>query len=182
MIWFTSDPHYWHKNVITYCNRPFGSVEDMNSGLIRNYNAVVQDTDTVYFLGDVIFGGSAKVSAILSELKGRKILVMGNHDRQNKAHKWSGLGFTEVMDSGWYAGFKLSHFPYRGDNHDARYFAEQLEDDGVSWLLHGHVHQSWKQNGRMINVGVDVWDYAPVSFETLLEMKARGYVPAEKQA
>ena len=55
------------------------------------------------------------------------------------------------------------HFPYEGDSHDEDRFTRWRPVDDGAWLLHGHVHTSWQVNGRQINVGVDVWDYAPVS-------------------
>lgn len=174
MIWFTSDPHYFHKNVIEYCGRPFMDVNHMNEMLIKKYNALVRPEDTCYFLGDVIFGGTLKAHEIISQLNGTKKLILGNHDKQNKAHKWLTLGFKVARDHEQIQLtpeilLNLSHFPYRGDNHDERKFPTQLEDDG-RWLLHGHVHNAWKTKGRMINVGVDVWDFNPVSINSIKEM------------
>lgn len=168
--WLTADPHYFHKNVIGFCERPFVDVEHMNHELIRRYNAEVGEYDTVYFLGDVIFGGVAKATEILSELRGTKHLIIGNHDVQNKAARWLKLGFATVEESGELEGFKLSHYPYLSEQPDARTFEAQLKDEG-GWLLHGHVHNFWKQRKRMINVGVDVWNYAPVNLRTLTAMR-----------
>src|ERR1700677_1793896 len=80
-VWFTSDPHFWHKNIIRLCNRPFSSVEEMHKQLIAHWNNVVSDEDTVYVLGDVFFCGAQKAHEILNQLKGKKILVRGNHDK-----------------------------------------------------------------------------------------------------
>ncbi len=57
---------------------------------------------------------------------------------------------------------QLSHFPFQGNNVDPRYPEKHPIDTG-GYLLHGHVHQHWKHQGRMLNVGVDVWDFYPVS-------------------
>lgn len=169
--WFTSDPHYFHKNVIEYCNRPFSSVEEMNEALIENYNSVVKPEDMVYILGDVIFGGTEKANSILSRLNGEKHLIIGNHDARNKGErKWLNLGFKSAKWNDRFDKFLLSHFPYKNQEPDARTFKDQLEDKG-DWLLHGHVHGLWKQKGRMINVGVDVWDFKPVHYDTLLQMR-----------
>ena len=62
----------------------------------------------------------------------------------------------------------LSHFPYKGHEIDDRFLEGQLEDDG-NFLLHGHVHSEWKTRNKMINVGVDQWNYAPVSYPELLK-------------
>lgn len=169
MIWFTSDTHYWHKNVIKYCNRPFSSVEEMNETLISNYNNVVSQEDTVYFLGDVIFGGTTKARAIIERLNGEKHLIIGNHDVVNRAEKWLKLGFKTAVHSMKLGNFNLSHFPYAGFEADERHFEHRLKDEG-DWLFHGHVHQHWKQKDRMINVGVDIWDFYPVSLPDLLDI------------
>lgn len=176
MIWFTSDPHYWHKNVLTYCNRPFSSVEEMNEGLIENWNSVVGAKDTTFILGDFAFSGVVKAKEILRRLNGVKYLVMGNHDWHNKAHKWEEIGFsifdeTKTQDHIVIGNefVTLSHFPYKGHMHDERYFEKAPEDQG-GWLLHGHVHKAWKVKNKMINVGVDVWDYKPVSLEEIKEI------------
>lgn len=83
--WFTSDPHYWHANVIKYCNRPFKDVGQMNETLLNGYNSLVSPEDTVYFLGDILFPKGHETKAgkhpILDSLNGKKHLILGNHDR-----------------------------------------------------------------------------------------------------
>ena len=59
------------------------------------------------------------------------------------------------------------HFPYRGDSHDHDRFVAHRPVDRGAWLLHGHVHERWQERDRMINVGVDAWDYRPVAEEQL---------------
>jgi len=127
---------------------------------------------------------------IVDRLQGHKILVLGNHDYA--AHKMFATGFQEVHENIYIEiGNKqkvfLSHFPfhpmisyqkdksgvavqYPFEKVDSRYMHKRMVDDGESWLLHGHVHNSWKQNERQINVGVDVWDFKPVPHEKILEM------------
>ena len=69
---------------------------------------------------------------------------------------------------------RISHFPYLIDpHHDLRYLEHRLDDDG-GWLLHGHVHEKWRQNDRQINIGVDAWDFAPVNDDTLSEIITSG--------
>ena len=76
-IWFFSDPHFGHANIIEHCQRPFASVEEMNEKLIKNYQELVMPGDDVYFLGDVALHGHEK---ILKRLPGNKHLIIGNHD------------------------------------------------------------------------------------------------------
>ena len=81
MIFYTSDLHLGHANIIRHCNRPFASVEDMDEALIGNWNAKVTDGDTVHILGDLMFRNSCPSEEYLSRLKGKKHLVVGNHDK-----------------------------------------------------------------------------------------------------
>lgn len=176
MIWFTSDLHFGHKNVIDYCNRPFSSVERMNEMLVYNFNLLVKPQDTTYFLGDIFFCGVEEAKAILSQMNGTKILVKGNHDQSaNVMYK---IGFLMVCESAKIRIGKtyinLSHYPYKRNawNHflkkhfDKKYRSKlhfkKLEDNG-EWLLHGHTHEKTRINKKMIHVGVDAWNYKPVS-------------------
>lgn len=167
MIWFTSDMHFYHKNIISYCNRPFRDLEEMHDELIRRFNEKVKPDDTCYLLGDIVFGGVHKWELILSRLNGKKALVQGNHD-DRRAKRFLPTMDTAEINSLDGIAVKLSHYPYAPiePDEDQRYLERRLVDDG-SWLLHGHVHCQYKVRRNMINVGVDVWDYYPVSFEEI---------------
>lgn len=174
-IFFTSDLHFWHKNVIEFCNRPWPDVEAMNQGLIDNWNSVVGDKDAVFICGDLFFCGKQKAKEIAAQLKGDKYWILGNHDwgkiPERRAEEF-GFKFMGPSYELKLHGTKvlLSHFPYTGDHtDDPRYLEHRLKDQG-DWLLHGHVHNAWKIKGNQINVGVDVWDYKPVSAGQILEV------------
>ena len=92
-----ADLHFNHKNIIAYENRPWPDRDAMNLGLIYNWNAKVHEDDTVYVLGDVWFCSSAKVQILVSQLRGHKLLIMGNHDRDRSVGKWQSIGFNEVF-------------------------------------------------------------------------------------
>ena len=176
MIFFTSDTHFGHSKVIEYCNRPFATAEEMDDELIKRWNEVVSPGDTVYHLGDFSFCGMERSREILNQLKGTKILIKGNHDRHffRKDGSLKDLAFSEVMLNSemqsYYFTAMMSHYPYLGETSDGRDFsAAQLKDEG-KWLLHGHVHCEWKVRKRMINVGVDQWDFRPVSFDKIHEI------------
>jgi len=187
-IWFTADLHLGHANVIGYCDRPFADAETMNRALVEGWNDAVGKEDTVWVLGDVALGKISATLSMVSELNGRKLLVAGNHDRcwtghGHKAEGWTerylDAGFAEVhqgqVDLG--VGDKTviaCHFPYRGDSHDRDRYTEHRPLDRGQWLLHGHVHERWRQWGRMINVGVDVWGYRPVSEQAIAELVGAG--------
>ena len=77
MIFYTSDLHLGHANIIRHCNRPFASVEEMDEVLIDNWNAKVTNADTVHILGDFMFRNKRPPEEYLFRLKGKKHLVVG---------------------------------------------------------------------------------------------------------
>lgn len=175
--WFTADLHLGHSNIISYCDRPFTDTDAMAEALVEQWNDVVADGDTVWVLGDFALGRIGSNLPIAGELRGHKILVAGNHDRcwaghGRRAGKWTHryleAGFADIRqgtvtitvgDTELLAG----HFPYHGDSHSYDRYVEHRPPDTGEWLLHGHVHERWGQNQRMINVGVDVNDFRPIS-------------------
>jgi calcineurin-like phosphoesterase family protein len=150
----------------------------MNEALIRRWNERVDPADEVWVLGDFALGRIADSLACGLRLNGRKSLVVGNHDRmfgarrESEYREWveryaDEAGFAQVVGNVAArigdVSVQVSHFPYQGDSHDADRFDDARPDDDGRWLLHGHVHEKWKVNGRQINVGVDVWGFAPVA-------------------
>jgi calcineurin-like phosphoesterase family protein len=178
MIWFTSDTHFGHARIIELCNRPFDSVESMNQELVRNWNAFIAPEDIVYHMGDAVMGSFAENVKILGQLNGEIHLIPGNHDRFSPAYHANDNArarFEQMyIDQGvilehdefaiWIGPHwvTLSHYPFT----DERY-PELCPIDNGQWLIHGHVHDEWQINGRQINVGVDVWDFNPVSITTI---------------
>jgi calcineurin-like phosphoesterase family protein len=183
MIFLTSDHHFGHERIIELCNRPFSSVDEMNQVMIDNWNDVVYPTDIVIHLGDFIMGTFVENINIIDRLNGKIMLVPGNHDRVSSAYTHKsmsayqrfmqmyldhGLTILPEIESGLLAAsVTLCHYPYQGDSHEDDRFVDMRPVDNGDWLLHGHVHNEWKVNGRMINVGVDVWDYTPVSLDEI---------------
>lgn len=188
MIFFTSDLHFFHRNVIRLCNRPFKDLDEMHRELIGRWNEVVSPDDTVYVLGDVFFCGTQKAEAILNQLNGRLILVRGNHDHFSLTKLRTMFAEVHSQLELEIAGQNvlLSHYPFAPTEReiltyklknlwkfwrkkkymDLRYMDRRPENKG-GFLLHGHVHTAWRQRGRMINVGVDQWNFTPVSLETI---------------
>lgn len=149
----------------------------MHIALIERWNATVADDDEVWVLGDVAMGHFAESIALVESLKGHKVLVAGNHDRCWAGHGDRALRYLDVYRQVGFeriiqtpievdvAGVRVlvSHFPYRGDTQPVdRHHEHRPTDDGLA-ILHGHVHTRWRVDGRQINVGIDVRDFAPVS-------------------
>jgi len=181
---FTADLHFGHANIIRYCDRPFAGVAEMDEALVQRWNEVVTDADEVWVLGDVAMGQIRSSLLHVGRLRGRKVLVPGNHDRCWRGHgpqatEWAvrylDAGFAEITGElvelalGG-ATILASHFPYEGDSHDEDRFRVHRPIDDGRVLLHGHVHTSWRRRGRQINVGCDVWDYRPVPADVLAEV------------
>ena len=112
-IFFISDTHFGHENVLKF-GRQFSSIEEMNETLIRNWNERVSGNDTVYILGDMFFR-AADVEGVLSRLKGKKHLILGNHDGSwiNKVdlsqYFQSVSNMLEISDG--QRGMTLCHYP-----------------------------------------------------------------------
>lgn len=158
MIYFTSDTHFFHGNIIGYCNRPFADTVAMNEGLIEKWNRRVTPEDTVYHLGDVSFGKFEATQAIIQRLNGYKILVKGNHDRSHERMKE--IGFQESYSELFLETSKgLAYL-----HHEPMGILHMKEAD---FQLCGHVHQEFVKKDSWINVGVDVWGYEPKTIDEL---------------
>lgn len=189
---FTADLHLSHANIIRYCKRPFASVDDMDEALLAMWSETVRRDDEVWVLGDLALGHTVDVLALAERLPGRKFLVPGNHDHCWAGHKkgvekwraeYEAAGFT-VIDSPvkmWLADKTvlalLDHFPYEGDSRNVDRYLRHRPADMSGWLLHGHVHERWRQRGRQINVGVDAWGGRPVAEKEIVALVKAG--PAE---
>lgn len=153
----TSDTHFSHANIIRYCDRPFSDLAVMNERLVDAWNDRVRPDDEIWHLGDVALGRIEESLLIIRRLHGRKFLVPGNHDRCWPGHKkvgdwpekYTAAGFTLLPRTTTLTlasrEVLLCHFPYRGDSGEMdRYRDERPADEG-RWLLHGHVHDRWRQ-------------------------------------
>jgi len=186
-IWLTSDQHFGHRNVITYCSRPFKDVDHMKEELVSRFNAKVSHDDMTWHLGD--FSMHPRELDVLRRLNGWHALVVGNHDGchpvQCKSDEklkrltqvYLDAGFAEVstedklvMTDHPFETIKLHHMPYSGDHGEKERFTQYRPQDDGLWLLHGHVHTEWKVRGKQINIGVDQWGYAPVALDTIKEI------------
>lgn len=164
--WYTSDLHFNHGNIIEYCARPFSCVREMNEALVENWNARVSPDEHVAVLGDFGFGSLASLSGLVSRLNGRLTLVRGNHDR--KAANMASVGFANVVDSMYVsiAGYavSLTHYPPRDVKRESGSYRERSPEVAADVVCaHGHTHSRQRVVGRSIHVGVDAWDYRPVS-------------------
>lgn len=161
MILFTSDTHFHHANVIKHCNRPWGDVDAMNQGLIERWNATVGPNDEVYHLGDFSFQNNP--DRLVEQLSGQITFVFGNHDSKSLRRRLQGAGY------GGHEILKLRHNKRRYILcHYPLLSWDQMWNGSV--MLHGHCHggiQHLNEGLRRFDVGVDVWDYRPVSIDEI---------------
>jgi calcineurin-like phosphoesterase family protein len=158
--WFISDTHFSHANIIKYSKRPFQTVKEMDEALIKNWNDRVKDGDIVRHLGDFAFiRDRRKLSELFHHLKGEKHLIIGNHDKDNLWLPWASVNhYKKIHVNG--KTVILLHYGMRvwDKSHHG------------SFQLYGHSHGSLPGNSQQLDVGVDCWDYRPVTFE---EIEAR---------
>ena len=172
-MFFTSDTHFCHENIIKYCKRPFKDVEENNEELIRRWNEKVPEDGIIFHLGDVAFGDPDHVDSILERLNGTIYLVIGNHDwrRIVNQHAWRFEKMTQQINMK--IGKRhiiLNHYPMLA-------FSGAWRGEDATYQLFGHVHTSpYSDEGldqqRMkylftsqYDVGVDNNDFTPVSWK-----------------
>lgn len=169
-VYFTADWHLFHNNILTYCKRPFVDTEEMQTAFLSNYNDKVTESDTVWILGDLMMAGrryKRELDIFIDKLNGTKHLVTGNHDRLSN-RQYIDVGFSSVH----------TYFPFYFNSDSDKIPLMHDPSTSVAFpdcdCFTAHVHGLWRRqimdNGsRCVNVGVDVWDYSPVSFDKLLE-------------
>ena len=174
MIYYISDLHFGHRNVIGMDGRPFETIEQMDETLIRLWNERVTDEDDVYIVGDFAYRNGNTVSWYLRQLKGRKHLIIGNHDRLTiqdaKAMEYftSVEKMNQIIDNN--RTVSLCHFPvaeWDGKRHGG-------------YHVHGHLHnrrdevyEFMSQFDKALNAGCMLNGYRPVTLDELIENNMR---------
>jgi calcineurin-like phosphoesterase family protein len=167
-------------------------VEAMNRALRDNYNDVVADDDEVWFVGDIAMGRQQTTVPFFKQFKGRKILIPGNHDACHPMwgkykkfiplYKEAGFEIMPLQVMTHIAGHsvRVCHFPWwedfvhntrDGHAHKVDKFSGLRPENDGAWLVHGHTHSPERvTKDRQIHVGVDAWDYMPVSEDQIAEI------------
>ena len=171
-VYFTSDPHFSHRNCIALCNRPYKDIDEMNEQLIKNWNSRVTDKDEIYCLGDFGWQFSPNLlKEVLSQLNGHKHLVLGNHDKNKlhvKSQLWESVDYYKkvIIDK---KRLILSHYPifdfdcaYHRSIHLYGHLHKQVNVDEISQF-----HES--KGFYSYCVGCDFNNYTPISLEEILE-------------
>lgn len=170
MIYVCSDTHFNHANILKYepVSRPFETIEEMNNTIIKNWNSVVAEEDTVYVCGDMFMGRLDKINEILDQLNGKIVLVRGNHDTKNRLEYFKEYGI-EVKDIDYisYKGrfFILCHFPIASEE----FINMVRQDNSEVILLYGHIHSKAPKGyvDGTYHVGMDTNNLTPISLEQI---------------
>lgn len=168
MIWMTADLHLGHQAILRYCDRPFMTIGEMDMTLINNWNSVVEPGDTIYMIGDFVLGKSNVAARYFNKLYGKIKVIPGGHD-----YKWLRDKKAFYSLSGKKVDILPPLFTLKTD---------VVEDSKAAVLCHysmrtwdrshygsvhffGHSHGRLEGYGRSCDVGIDVWDYTPVSLK-----------------
>lgn len=172
-LYFTSDHHFGHKNIIKFSNRPFNSVEEMNELMIQRWNEKVGPNDEVYHLGDVGLMSQSQLQSILDRLNGKIYLIKGNHEKAalacHRRFEWIKDYYELVVkDSSTKRGEQLivlCHYALR----------EWNASHWGTYHLYGHSHGSLEDwpHSRSFDVGVDCHEFYPFSYTEVKAIMAQ---------
>lgn len=187
-LFFASDMHFGHVNAAIKF-RGFATVEEHDETLVDRWNRMVGPTDRVIIPGDACMGTITDSIRLIHRLHGQKWLMPGNHDWHHPAHhgrvdalakgktqkvadmeRLYAEAFDRILPLQMEVGnFTVCHFPPYGDHTGEERYSEYRPKDRGQRFIHGHVHDEWAdlEDGRLINVGVDVRDFAPISVDEL---------------
>lgn len=159
-VWFTADHHFGHGNIIGFCRRPFADSGAMDEALVLRWNEVVGPEDEVWHLGDFACRCDPhRMGSLFDRLHGRrKHLITGHHDRRRTLQ----LPWTSARP---YAEIVIDETPVILFHYALRDWSRSHHG---AWNLHGHGHGRLPPVGRSCDVGVDAWEYRPISFREIV--------------
>lgn len=163
-IYLTSDTHFHHKNILNFESRPYETVEEMTESMIEKWNDQITDKDIVYHLGDLCLGNQEQTIEILKRLKGKIILIKGNHDFSKHYKKINQLELLhEYHEVGIILNYNkhqmwLTHYPF------------EIGLRPRKWSIHGHIHGEESSWDNQINVGVDSPHFKQKPFGELISI------------
>ncbi|WP_276260624.1 metallophosphoesterase [Haloglomus litoreum] len=165
VTYLISDFHFGDK-WIQSCRRDFDTVEQMNTHLKSRCLAVVDESDELVFLGDIIGknGDENEAWTWWGELP-IDIWVAGNHDPFERS-EFSDLPLPLHAEYSFAANgfeFHCCHKP------------SQLPDDYEGWGIYGHKHNEnpeeypfLDQESSRINLSASMINYEPVSIDEII--------------
>ena len=166
MNYFISDLHIGHENILKLTNRPFKSIEEMNETLIKNWNKKVSEEDNIYIIGDLFFKCQENVEEFLKRLKGKKTLIVGNHDKT----------WLEKIDKNKYFEIVTELLTFDDGQRMVTLCHYPMVSFEGRFHIHGHIHgnkndvfwETLKKMDKVLNASVEINNYQPVTFDELL--------------
>jgi calcineurin-like phosphoesterase family protein len=188
-IWFTSDTHFNHKNIVRgtsswgtlgegshQSTRDFDTLEEHNQTLIDNFNQLIKPGDEWYHLGDVAFGGHENIKVFMDAINCKNVhLIFGNHDQHiepvdspyRKLFKSCRQRFELSLRVGTETSGKfgktrifMSHYAHRVWN----------QSHHGTIHLYGHSHGTLSGIGKSMDVGVDTNNLYPYHLDEILDI------------
>lgn len=172
-IYFSSDHHFYHSKILTYCNRPFKCASEAAEVMLERWNSTVKSNDSIYYLGDLAFLSKSQMKRFVPKLNGKIHIVQGNHDYYvNKPgiaerFEWVKNYFDLTIQDPEAKGGKqlivLCHYPLLSWRNMSYW----------TWMLHGHCHSSINnvnEKIKRLDVGVDNFNFYPVSYEQVKQI------------
>jgi calcineurin-like phosphoesterase family protein len=174
-LFFTSDTHFFHKQVLVHNNRPFKDLEDHDNGMIDNWNSVVPEDGNIFMAGDFAFTGDiGKIRDLIDRLNGKIWWIMGNHDFSNKldrsiiAQMVDGRQMdtaTVLLKEDNNQRLFISHYPHMAWPRDC-------------FHLFGHLHGGPNSSATekipfhplRYEIGVDNNSYKPISYQQVKDI------------
>jgi calcineurin-like phosphoesterase family protein len=160
MYYFTADEHYGHLNIIKYCKRPFRSVDEMDTAIIKKHNEFIRYDDYVIHAGDFSLGDKEYTNKIINRLNGHHIFLKGSHDYWLKGNKSYPYILEMTIDGQFMV---ICHYAMR----------VWAKSHYNSWQLYGHSHGQLEGIGKQIDIGVDTHNFYPYSFKEIKRIMAK---------
>jgi calcineurin-like phosphoesterase family protein len=173
-IFFVSDTHFSHFNVIRYCMRPYSSAQEMDENLIANWNTIVKENDIIYHLGDFAFCRLQEIKNILRRLNGNIHMILGNHDKSLDENWEDILDDGKIISMRDYRCLKINK-----QKIVLSHYAMRVWDGSHigSWHLYAHSHGTLPPFGLSVDVGVDckeiTSEYRPVSLDEVRDYMSK---------
>ena len=181
MDYFSADLHLGHDKLSIYGERGFTTVKEMNEAIVNNFNKRIGPEDNLYILGDVVAGEVEEGIRYLSRLNGKKYIIIGNHDKEEKLEKYKTIPGVTVLGFGYNyiynkkKKFFLSHYPCCTENFSVeeqdgkKVFTKPLSKLTINLSGHTHSKELWDDRTLSYNVAVDAHNMYPVSIEEIVE-------------
>lgn len=172
-IWITSDLHFCHNKDFIYAPRGFSNPEDMSKTIVENWNAIIDDEDYVYVLGDLMLSDDELGIELIKSLKGWIHIIRGNHDTRMRLDKYLRCPRVVQIDNAFYLDYQkyhfyLSHYPTITSNLD---YDKPLKQRLLNLCGHTHTTDKWldADKGYIYHCEVDAHDCKPVLLDTIIE-------------